>query len=112
MSVKQSGSVYRVEKRHIGQLKLYSDLACISKPERAFLLGLLSLSATREIHLSPEEDVIDITRTELQEWLKNKDIGSGLTILKKRAAALVEVKLFKKDKFKTKFRKYKIKKTQ
>jgi len=100
MSVKSSGSVYRVKKRHLGQIKIYSDLDCFSKTERTFLLGLLELCSS--LDNIPESDnnlTIDVTRTELQEWLKEKNIGSGDTILKKRSAALTEIGLFKKEKY-------------
>ncbi|MFA0809283.1 hypothetical protein [Microbulbifer epialgicus] len=96
---KSGGSVYRVRQRHLGQLKLYSELECLTKIERKFLLGLIELCSTREDTMDPETSAIDVTRTELQEWLSEKSIGSGNTIIKKRSNALTEIGLFKKEKF-------------
>ena len=100
MLTKSSGSVYRVKKRHLGQIKIYSDLDCLSKIERTFLLGLLELCSSLENTIECDNNhTIDVTRTELQEWLKEKNIGSGDTILKKRSSVLAEIGLFKKEKF-------------
>jgi len=99
MAIKSSGSVYRVKRRHLGQIKIYSELECLSKTERTFLLGLLELCSSLESTLRPNNNAIDVTRNELQEWIKEKNIGSGNTILKKRSAALAEIGLFQKEKF-------------
>lgn len=100
MTIKSTGSVYRVKKRHIGQIKIYSDLDCLSKIERVFLLGLLELCSSLDKTVESDNNLtIDVTRSELQDWLKEKDIGSGDTIIKKRSAALTEIGLFKKEKY-------------
>jgi hypothetical protein len=98
-TAKSGGSVYRVKKRHLGQLKLYNELDCITDVEKKFLLGLIELCATREHLLGPDETEIDVTRSELQEWLLEKDFGCGDTILKKRSTALTAIGLFRKEKF-------------
>jgi len=100
MLPKSPGSVYRLQKRHLGQIKLYSDLDCISETERTFLLGLLELCSTLEHTLDENTVNIDVTRIDLQNWLKEKNIGSGTTIIKKRSASLTEIGLFKKEQFK------------
>jgi hypothetical protein len=98
-TAKSGGSVYRVKQRHLGQLKLYSGLECLTKIERKFLLGLIELCSTRESTMDPETSAIDVTRAELQDWLSEKNIGSGDTIIKKRSTALTKIGLFKKEKF-------------
>lgn len=99
MSSKSEGSIYRVKLRHLGQIKIYASLECLSPVESKFLLGLLELCSTAENTADPETKSIDVTRTQLQDWLKEKDIGCGITIMKKRSAALADIGLFKKEKY-------------
>lgn len=100
MPAKSSGSVYRVKKRHLGQIKIYADLDCLSKTERTFLLGLLEICSSLDNSLENNSAItIDVSRPELQDWLRDKNIGAGDTILKKRSAALTDIGLFKKEKY-------------
>ena len=96
---KKSGSVYRVKRRHLGQLKIYASLDCLTNPERRFLLGLLELSTTLAENLDQETTEIDVTRSELQDWLKVKNIGSSHTIFRKHSSSLTEKGVFKKLKY-------------
>jgi len=96
-----TGSVYRIKERHLGQIKLYADLTCISEPEKKFVLALVELAHTLKANYVNYEkesiDTIDISRSLLQEWLKDKDQGSGDTILKKRSSSLAKIGLFDKS---------------
>jgi len=101
MGPKAAGSVYRVKNRHVDQIKLYSNLECITDFERKFILGLIGMASTllTKIEDNDQSFFVDITRPELQDWLKEKKIGSGDTIIKKRSNALTDVGLFVKTKF-------------
>ena len=104
-----TGSVYRIKDRHLDQMKLYADLTCINEPEKKFVLSLVELAHTLKVKYTNVEeesiDTIDISRSLLQEWLKDKDQGSGDTILKKRSASLASIGLFEKSKYPIKKRK-------
>jgi len=117
-----SGSVYKIKKRQVRQLKLYSDLQCITEAERCFLLELISLAAIKFEQIDEEIQTIDITRPEFKKWLdekneeidvevakeedekikkiiKKKKIGASETLIKKRSASFTTMGLFVKDKF-------------
>ena len=97
MKKQSNGSIYRVNTRQLGQIKFYAQLDCLSKTESSFLLGLLELCSSLENNFDKEKTSIDVTRDQLQEWIRSKPIGSGTTIIKKRSAALCQIGLFKKE---------------
>jgi len=99
-SKQQSGAVYKIKRKHLGQLKIFADLECLSDLERNFLMSLLELS----VHLAQQKeyldsDVILVYRSELQEWLKEKGMASGPTVIKKRSASLTDLGVFTLDVF-------------
>ncbi|RYY74415.1 MAG: hypothetical protein EOO52_12690 [Gammaproteobacteria bacterium] len=96
------GSVYRIKVKQLDQFRLYSKLSCITDSEKTFLLELMALSIDIKNQFSGStdeiQDSIDISRLELQIWLKEKGIPAGDTILKKRFAELTNIGIFVKEK--------------
>lgn len=101
-----TGSVYQVKFIHTDQLKLYSELKCMKEPEKKFILSLLELAhsvAHKYNQFSPNDadplEKIEISRSDLQNYLQNKDLGAGDTILKKRSSNLTKLGVFRKSKY-------------
>lgn len=92
------GSLYKIKKSQLSLMRGYSDLHFLSSAENKFLMGLMELCQS-QVYTTPEPEAlnsVDVSRGQLISWLKDKNVGSSPTIVKRRSQDFVNYGLFSK----------------